>query len=60
MTEEKYIIMHIIRQTQMNITMVHKFKINKPLAIKAILPYLRGSLEKSGDSDGGDEGGRFN
>ena len=44
----------------MNITMAHKFNINKPLAIKAILPYLRGSLEKSGDSDGGDEGGRFN
>lgn len=30
MTEEKYIIMHIIRQTKMNIKMVYKFNINKP------------------------------
>jgi len=30
MTEKEYIIMQIIRQTKMNIKMVHKFKINKP------------------------------
>jgi hypothetical protein len=30
MTEEKYIIMHIIRQTKMNIKMIDKFQFNKP------------------------------